>query len=344
MAGIPATFLSLMKIESKKIDGITVFTVSNEKISFSVMDYGCTITNLFVKDKNKNPVDIVLGVDSVSDWYECTDSRGAIVGRVANRIRNGEFSLNGKKYSLDKNDGLNTLHSGKNRFEKMMWNSEILENGIRFFRLSKSMEQGFPGNVQISVEYTLSENELKLEYTATTDEETPLNLTNHAYFNLNGEGKILDHEVQLDCDEYLEIDSSVIPTGKILPVKDTIFDFTKGKKIGRDISLCDEKIGGGYDNCFVTKGDESELVRVGSVFSEKSGIRMEIFTNQKGIQVYSGNWLSGTKGKNGKFHEKYDGICFETQRFPNGVNIPEFPSSILKVDQKYKSVTVLRFE
>lgn len=343
-----------MKITEKKVnDEVKLFTLDNGKMRFSVMNYGCTITEIIVPSKDKKEIDVVLGCDDFEQWKECGDSRGSVVGRVANRIANAKFELNGKTFELDKNDGKNCLHSGKNRFEKMIWDCESFEKeneiGIKFHRISKSMEQGFAGNLDVTVFYSLNDkNELKLEYKATTDEATPINLTNHAYFNLNGtelqNGKletVENHVLQLDCEKCLEIGSDTIPTGKIFSVKDTPFDFVKEKAVGKDIH--EKSVGIGYDNCYVTNADETKVVRVGVITSPKTGISMEMFTNQRGVQVYSGNYLSGCSGKNGVTHNKFDGICFETQRFPDSVNQKDFPNCILNPNEEYNSVSIYKF-
>jgi len=339
-------------IEEKELkNDIKLFTISNEKMYFSVMNYGCTITEIVVPNKDGEETDVVLGFDDLEGFEKCTDSRGSIVGRVANRIANAKFTLNGKTYELDKNDGKNSLHGGNNRYEKMIYKTEVLQNGVRFKRLSKSMEQGFPGNVEIAIEYTLNEkNEITCIYKAKTDETTPINLTNHAYFNLNGTDVeddkikgILNHQLQLDCEKCLEIDGELIPTGKILSVHDTIFDFTKQKEVGKDVLECDKRIGQGYDHCFVTNADETKVVKLGSLYSDLTGIKMEIETNQRGVQVYSGNFMEGTSGKNGVTHHKYDGICLETQRYPNAMNQNDFPSCILNPNEEYEAITIFRF-
>ncbi|MBR4630527.1 MAG: galactose mutarotase [Treponema sp.] len=352
----------MVKIEEKKIgDGIKMFTVSNEKMCFSVMNYGCTLTEINFPDRNGKMTDVLLGYDDLEGFKNCTDSRGAIVGRVANRISGARFSIFGREYHLDVNDGKNTLHGGNNRFEKMVWDAEKFTSedgrgGVRFTRRSESMEQGFPGNVDITVEYSLGDDDgIRCEYTAVSDEATPINLTNHAYFNLNGaRGKIesiLNHVLELESDKILEVDGELIPTGKIIDVRDRKeFDFRSPKKIGRDISMCDERIGHGYDNCFVTSAyecgsnakDGKDLCRFGSVTSPLTGIKMEIFTNQIGVQVYSGNFLKGT-GKEGLENKKYDGVCFETQRFNDAVNRKEFPSMIQERGEEYRSITVYKF-
>ena len=348
--------------EVKKIsDDVTSYTVSNGRVSFTALDYGCTITNLYVPAKDGSKVDILLGYDTLEDWKKGNASHNAIVGRVANRISGAKFTLNGKSYAVDKNDGNNSLHGGNTRYEKQIWKGEVYSDsegeGVKFTRTSPAGEQGLSGTVELCVIYKLNDkNELIWEYTATSDDDTPINLTNHAYFNLDGAGSILGQYLQLDCEKFLKANEELIPTGEIVPVKGTSFDFTTEKTVGQDIKkLITEDSDGanrkltaadspfGYDHCFVTKADETSLVRFGSFRSEKSGIKMEMFTNQRGVHVYSGNFVAGSKGKNHVIHNRHDGNCFETERLPDAVNQPSFPSSILKPGEKYWHKTMFRF-
>jgi len=351
-------------VEERKLDDeITLYTVSKGTVLFSAMNYGCTITNILVPSKIGEKIDILLGFDTLEGWKKGTSSHNAIVGRFANRIAGSRFTLDGKTYEVDKNDGANSLHGGFCRYEKMLWKGEKYSDsegeGVRFTRLSPDGEQGMPGNLEISVIYKLNDkNELIWEYTATTDKATPINLTNHAYFNLDGKGSILNQHLQLDCKKFLQAKEDLTPTGKILSVEGTAFDFTREKTVGRDIEkLITEKSDFansqfakessapfGYDHCFVTNADESEVVRLGEFWSCESGIRMEMFTNQRGVHVYSGNFVSGLKGKGGVTHKRHDGICFETERFPNAMNETSFPSCILKPGEKYSHKTVLKFK
>ena len=339
-----------MKTEKKELEkDIFLYTVTNGRLSFSAMNYGCTITNIWVPKKSGAPVDILLGYDRLAEWKSGTEAHNSIVGRVANRICGAQFVLDGKTYALEKNDGENCLHGGFNRFEKMLWQAEPVSDaggaGVRFTRVSVAGEQGFPGNVQMTVTYMLTEtDDFMLEYTATTDAPTPLNLTNHAYFNLNGAGNVCDHHLQLDCDTMLEIDSQLLPTGRVVPVAGTPFDFRTEKLIGKDIAQMDKRIGGGYDHCFVTHADETEVVRVGKVWSDQTGISVTFSTNQRGMQLYTGNFLNGVVGKGGVVHQMYDGVCFEMQRFPNAVNEPHFPPCILRPGERYWSKTIFSFK
>ena len=350
-------------IETKKIDDeVTEFTVSNGTISFSAINYGCTITRILVPSKTGEKVDILHGSDTLEGWKAGNQSHNAIVGRVANRISGARFTLDGKTYEVDKNDGKNCLHGGFTRYEKMLWQGEPFSDsegeGVRFTRTSADGEQGLPGNLEITVVYKLTgKNELILEYTAKTDKATPVNLTNHAYFNLDGSGTILNHHLQLDSDEFLKANADLTPTGDVVSVSGTSFDFRTEKTIGRDIknlitdtaddanrSLTGENDPFGYDHCFLTRTtDEKKLVRFGKIRSEKTGISMEIFTNQRGCHIYTGNFLAGVKGKGGVTHNRHDGVCFETERYPDAVNHPNFPSCILRPGEQYWHKTVLKF-
>lgn len=358
--------MSLKVEESKVAEDVKSWTISNGNISFSAMNFGCTITNLFVPDKNGRKIDVLLGFDDFDDgsfgkkntcWKNGTEAHNALVGRFANRIGGASFVLDGKKYSLDKNDGndgngnhINCLHGGFFRFEKQIWQGESFENqdeaGVIFTRRSVDGEQYFLGNLEIKVVYSLNQkNRIKLEYFAKTDSATPVNLTNHAYFNLDGSGDILNHKVWIDSEKILEI-KNMIPTGKFLDVsksENKAFDFRKAKKVKDDFDLVEnDSSTRGYDHCFVTKVDEKDAVLAASCESEKSGIKMKIYTNQRGIQLYTGNYLSGL-GKNGSVQKPQCGICFEAERFPDSVNHENFPSCILRPGEEYHQVTVYEF-
>lgn len=336
-----------VEIEKKILSPAEIlYTVSNGKLSFSAFNTGCTVKELFV-DTGSKKVDVLLGFDSLKEWEEKSQYHNAVVGRVANRISGASFVLNGKKYILDKNDGNNCLHGGFSGYDRKIWDvhpfNEDKKAGLIFKRTSPDGEQGFPGNLTVEVKYSVFENVFSMEYSAVTDSPTPVNIINHGYFNLNGEGDVKSHFLQLDSSEYLEIDENLIPTGKILSVSSTPFDFRKGKKIGEDSSVFAGE-NGGYDHCYVTGGDEKSLKRVGVLMGEKSGIKMEIFTNQRGFQLYTGNFLKKVPQKNSKIQDRYSGVCIETQRFPDSVNRPEFPSSVLNPGQVYYSRTDFIFD
>lgn len=334
---------------------VHLFTVSNGKMSFTVTDYGCTLTGIYLPQKNGPVSDILLGYSTLPE-YVMSDgySFGSIVGRFANRIGGAAFSVDGKKYQLDKNDNkINTLHGGFFRLDHQVWKAKAIESksscGVEFKRRSPDGEQGFPGNLDVTVTYTLSkDNKLAMQYKAKTDKATPVNFTNHAYFNLAGSGTILDHELQSDCKGYLEVDKNLIPTGKIIDLAGSPFDFTKAKTIGRDI----DKVAPGYDHCYVTpaykgKGaapDPKKLVRCAVLKDPKSGRKMTMETNQEGVQVYTANWVEGIPGKNGIRMVKHGAICLESQRFPDAPNKPDFPPCVLKPKETYDAKTVYAFE
>lgn len=316
-----------------------------------VTNYGARVVALIVPDRDNVPTDVVLGYDSVkSNQKKGEPFFGAIIGRYGNRIANGEFSLAGNTYQLQFNDGVNTLHGGSDGFYAKVWDAKQLDGQrIALSYFSKDGEAGYPGNVNAKVIYTLTDdNSLKIEYSATTDKETVLNLTNHAYFNLNGEGNetILDHELMIAADAYTPVDKTLIPTGKIEPVKGTPFDFTTAKVIGKDIEATNEQLksGKGYDHNFVlNKNDGTRPVTI--VKSPTTGIVMEVYTTEPGIQFYSGNFLTGTDkdGKGGKSYPFRSAFCLETQHFPDSPNQANFPSTVLKPGQTYTTTTTYKF-
>lgn len=343
-----------MKLKKAKFgvmsDGTKVhlFTISNGKMSFSVSDYGCTITSILLPYKNREPVDVVLGYSSFEGYLNSSLCFGTIVGRFANRIGSAGFTLDSVRYDLDKNDGKNTLHGGFDRYEKKVWDAKKIKNdtglGIEFTRVSHDGEQGFPGNVKITITYTLSEdNVITLDYKAKSDKATPINLTNHSYFNLKGYngGSILDQELTLDCPEYLEVDAGLIPTGIKVPVKDTPFDFTRPKLIGAQF----DQVGNGYDHCFcLAKPNGDRPVHFATVRDPASGRKMHVATTQPGVQCYTANWIEGVMGKQGYRYHSHDAVCLETQAFPDSPNKSEFPNTILRPGEEYHQVTEYSFE
>ncbi len=313
----------------------------------AITNYGAILVSLEVPDQNNEFADITLGYDDLKGYLEETPYFGATVGRYANRIKGAVFTLNGKTYHLAKNDNNNHLHGGTKGFDKRVWNAEPFENedsaGIIFRYLSPDGEEGYPGNLSCTVTYTLTNNnELRIDYEAETDQATPVNLTHHSYFNLKGQGNgdILGHELYINADKYTPVDEELIPTGEILSVKSTPFDFTKPTAIGERI----EQVPGGYDHNFVLNGEQGTLRLAARVLEPESGQVMEILTTEPGIQFYSGNFLDGSiKGKSGKIYEKHYGFCLEPQHFPDSPNHPEFPSTVLEPGDKYSTTTVFRF-
>ncbi len=331
--------------DSTKVNLYTL--VNHSGITMKVTNYGGIITSLMVPDKNGKTADIVLGFDSLSSYIAKTPYFGALIGRYGNRIAKGKFTLDGTEYDLAKNDGPNHLHGGVKGYDKVVWDAEEFKTdsavGIKFHRLSKDGEEGYPGNLDVTVTYTLNDNNtLVFDYTATTDKTTPVNLTQHSYFNLAGGGDIKSHELMISASKYNVVDSTLIPTGELREVKGTPFDFTASKPIGKDL----DATGGkpiGYDHNFIldTKSIQDMAVKV---VEPNSGRTVEVYTDQPGVQFYSGNFLDGTlNGKSGAVYQQYSGFCLETQHFPDSPNQPAFPSTILKPGEKYHTTTIYKF-
>ena len=335
---------------------LNLFTVKNDNMSFSCTDYGATITSIVLNNDDGTKTDVLLGYSTADKFVNTRSFFGVIVGRFANRIGGAKFSLDGKDYILDKNDGPNTLHGGFNGYDKIVWDAKPVSKknaaGVKFTRVSPDGEQGFPGNVTLEITYLLDKNNnLTLYYTAVTDKATPINITNHAFFNLAGNGTVHKHIMEMNSTKYLEVNSKLIPTGKLLDVKGTAFDFTKPKEIGKDI----KQTGVGYDHCYVTEMynpenpqcglplDASDMVQFAKVKEPVSGHVMEVFTNMEGCQFYSGNYIGKTIGKNGVEYKAHDAFCLETQCFPDTPNKPKFPTCILQPGQKMKAKTVYSF-
>lgn len=313
-----------------------------------VSSYGGIITSLKVPAKNGNQIDIVLGYDSLMDYLRESPYFGAIIGRYGNRIAAAKFSLEDKEYLLAANNGLNHLHGGIRGFDKVIWKVEEMKTdstvGLQLHYLSPDGEEGYPGNLDVTVTYTLTnDNCLIFDYYASTDKATPVNLTQHSYFNLNGIGDIKSHKLMMAASRYTVVDSTLIPTGELRPVSGTPFDFTKAKSIGQDLLAT----GGnpiGYDHNFVldTKSIDELAIRVSS---PETGICMEVFTDQPGVQFYSGNFLNGSlKGKNGAVYNQYNGFCLETQHFPDSPNQKLFPSVIITPSEPYRSRSIYKFQ
>lgn len=330
-----------------------LYVLTNESgMSVSLTNYGACIVNIMVPDKNKKFEDVVLGYDNVAGYEVNGPGLGSFIGRHANRIGGASFELNGKRFELEKNDGQNNLHGGSKGYNKYLYETEVFEeddsDSIEFSRLSPHMEQGFPGNLDISVTYTLTaENELVIEYLAVSDKDTIINLTNHSYFNLAGQnsGTILNHKVMIDADQFTPTDNSLIPTGELKKVEGTPMDFRKMKTIGQDINADYQplKQAGGYDHNYVLNNCRAEVMKVAELADDKSGRVMEIFTDMPGMQLYTANFLEDEKGKGGAIYKKRSGVCFETQYFPDSCNKAEFPSCVLKAGDEYDSVTVFKF-
>ena len=339
----------------KEIDGkkTGLYTLKNKNQAEAIFtNYGGRLVSLLMPDKDKKMVDVVVGFKSVSDYQNSTEPYfGATIGRFGNRIAKGKFTLDGKQYQLFTNNGQNTLHGGKKGYQDVVWDAkQINEHTIQFDYLSKDGEENFPGNLKVTVTYTLTDdNELKMDYQASTDKTTVLNLTNHAFFNLNGEGSgdILNHEVEIFADEYTPVDSTLIPTGKIEKVKNTPFDFTTATNIGARIKDNNEQLtfGKGYDHNYVlNKTKAMNMFQAASVKGDKSGIVMDVYTQEPGLQFYSGNFMqSKNKFKGGSKDDTRTAFCMETQHFPDSPNQPGFPSTVLKPGQVYKTSSIYKF-
>jgi len=328
---------------------IMAYTLKNAKGSWAkVITYGATLTELYVPDRSGKPGDVVLGFSDLQGYLSDQPFLGATVGRYANRIAKGHFTLDGKEYSLALNNGPNTLHGGKIGFNRKVWKAEILPGmtaaAVRFSYVSKDGEENFPGILSVSVTYTLTDtNELKLVYRAETDQDTPINLTNHSYFALGGPGKnILDEILFLKADEYTPVDATLIPTGEIKSVKGTPLDFTKPTAIGARINEIKEI--GGYDHNFVINGKAGKLRLAARATDPTTGRRMEVWTTEPGVQFYSAIGLNGSiVGKGGIAYPKFGGLCLETQHFPDSVNHSNFPSAILHPGKPFESETIYKF-
>ena len=321
---------------------MAAFTVRNQNgASLTVLDYGATIQSLCVPDREGKLVDVVLGYDTEEEYKQNGGYLGGAIGRVGNRIGGSAFSLNGKQYRLARNDGENHLHGGANGFDKRYWTVHTESSSIVCSRLSPDGEEGYPGNLCVQVRYTLTEdNRLVIEYDADTDADTPVNLTNHSYFNLNGTGKVLSHRLQIFAERFAENDEGCLPTGKLLWVEGTPFDFRTEKEIGADIDAEDKQLkrGKGYDHNYVLTGKKAAVL-----YSPESGIEMTVETDLPGMQLYTANCLGERKGKNGSTIGLRSAACFETQLFPNGMNCYAFPSPVLRAGAHLHSDTVYSF-
>ncbi len=335
---------------------VDIYTLTNGGMEARITTYGGAVVSLTAPDKAGHYADIVLGMDDLSGYLAKPPYFGALIGRYGNRIGGGTFHLDGKLFTLPKNDPATkpvcTLHGGNEGFDKKVWKAAEVASAdgpaIGLTYVSKDGEEGFPGTLTAHVVYTLGKNELKIAYTATTDKNTVINLTNHSYFNLGGagEGDILQHQVMIDADRFTPVGADLIPTGEYKPVAGTPFDFTKPMAIGARINANDQQIkyGGGYDHNWVLNKSLGGLVQAAEVFEPKSGRVMDVLTTEPGLQFYTGNFLDGTiHGKGGKAYAKRSAFCMETQHYPDSPNKSNFPSTELKPGQTYKTTTVYRF-
>lgn len=326
---------------------IREYTLSNAAgMQVSIINYGGTITSLLAPDKAGKTADVVLGYDSLAGYLQSNNPYfGALIGRYGNRIAKARFQLDGKTYTLAANNNGNTLHGGVKGFDKVIWQATPLsDSSLRLSYLSKDGEEGYPGNLQVTVVYTLTAgNSLQIQYTAATDKATPVNLTQHSYFNLSGgtDSTILDHELQIAAGRFTAVDQQLIPTGKLDSIQGGAMDFQQSKKIGRDIG----QVAGGYDHNWVLDRTGNGLEKIATLYHAASGRVMDVLTTEPGLQFYSGNFLDGTLHytTDGKKYVKHAGLCLETQHFPDSPNQPSFPSTILQPGNTYQQTTVYSF-
>jgi aldose 1-epimerase len=328
---------------------VRIYTLTNKHgVEATITNYGGRVVSLKVPDKKGAMGDMVLGFDSIDGYLNENPYFGALIGRYANRIGHAQFTLDGVLYKVPKNDGDNSLHGGTRGFDKVVWTAREMKDGrLELSYLSKDGEEGYPGNCTVTVVYHLTDtNELKIDYTASTDKDTVVNLTNHSYFNLKGEGDILGHLLTLNADSFTPVDGGLIPTGELKPVAGTPFDFRKATAIGARIEQNDEqlKLGKGYDHNWVLNKKGAELSMAARVEEPENGRVMEVWTTQPGIQFYTGNFLDGTiKGKGGRVYARRSALCLETQHFPDSPNKPKFPAVVLKPGMEFKSTTIYKF-
>jgi len=330
---------------------VDLFTLHNSRgVEAKISNYGGIVVSLKVPDREGRPGDVVLGFDNLDDYIKHSPFFGCLVGRYGNRIAKGKFTLNGTEYTLAINNGPNALHGGIKGFDKVVWNARVTSNqngpALELQYLSKDGEEGFPGNLSVTAVYALTEaNGLRLDYTATTDKDTVLSLTQHSYFNLLGRGDVLNYEVMIAADRFTPTDSTQIPTGELCAVEGTPFDFRQATPIGARINQDDEqlKAGHGYDHNFVLNKPPSQLGLAARVYDPVSGRVLEVLTTEPAMQFYTGNFLNGVKGKHGADYQPRSGFCMEPQHFPDSPNHPNFPSVVLKPGDLYKNTIIYQF-
>ena len=339
-----------MKIEAKPFgttqrgECVTCYCLESPEMKLRVLDYGATVQSVQVRDKNGAWTDVVLGYDTLAE-YELHDGYlGACVGRVANRLGGAQFQLNGRVYPLARNDGENHLHGGLRGFDKYVWQALVQESGVQFTRLSPDGEEGYPGNLHVSVTYRVEGKTLSMIYDADTDQDTLCNLTNHSYWNLNGGGTVEQHTLQIDAAQFLENSAACMPTGKVLPVAGTPFDFREPKKIGQDIEKDDVQLKncGGYDHNFCLPGDDT-LREAAALCGDQTGISMRVSTTMPGMQLYTANFLGPWPGKGRAMYDRRFAACLETQFYPNAMQCDGFRKPIVKAGEHYHHVTEFSF-
>ncbi len=327
---------------------VEIFTLSDGPYEARIATYGGVVVSLKAPDHNGKRGDVVLGFDDVAGYVDNFNGPkdaffGALIGRYANRIAHGSFTLDGNKYSLPLNDGANSLHGGTHGFNNVVWNAKLIANGVELSYLSKDGEAGYPGNLSAVVRYTLVKGDLRIEYSATTDKDTVINLTNHSYFNLAGEGDVMKHELTLHASRFTPVDAGLITTGALKLVESTPFDFRKATAVGARIGADDPQLhlGHGYDHNWVLDSGGGKLTEAAEVYDPGSGRVLKVLTDQPGIQFYSGNFLDGSiKGKGGAPYRLHAALCLETQHFPDSPNHPDFPTTELKPGKQYHTITV----
>ena len=330
---------------------VTLYTLRNGNAEVWICNYGGIVTSFKVPDKNGKMGDVVLGYDNLTDYMKSSPYFGALIGRYGNRIAKGKFTLDGKEYTLATNNGANALHGGLKGFNKVVWNAHAVQSpdgpSLELTYFSKDGEEGYPGSLSAKAVYTLtSDDALKLEFTATTDKDTVINLTHHSYFNLAGKGDVLNHVVMIDADKFTPVDSTLIPTGELRPVDGTPFDFRTPTAIGARIKQDDEqlKFANGYDDNWCLNNSTGALRLAARVYEPTSGRVLEVFSSEPGLQFYTGNFLDGTlKGKGGWVYQFRNAFCMEPQHYPDSPNHPDFPSVVLKPGQVYHNTIVYRF-
>jgi aldose 1-epimerase len=327
---------------------VDLYSLADGKIEVRIMTYGGIVVSLRTPDRKGKLDDVVLGCNSVEEYVAQTAHFGGIIGRYANRIAHGSFQLDGHTYSIPKNDGDNALHGGIRGFDKVVWGAKQIKDGIELTYVSKDGDQGFPGALSTTVRYILDGGSLRIEYSATTDKDTVLNLTNHSYFNLKGQGNgdVLGHVLKVDASRMTPVDASLIPTGELKSIEGTPFDFRKPHAIGERIEADDPQLhlGHGYDHNFVLDHAPGQLAEAAEVYEPSTGRILRVLTTEPGVQLYTGNFLDGSiKGKEGRVYNRRFAFCLETQHFPDSPNHLSFPSTELKPGQEFHSVTVLQF-
>ncbi|MBN2162773.1 MAG: galactose mutarotase [Pontiellaceae bacterium] len=355
LAGAVLAGCTTGNVKVSDFSSVKGYTLTNKNgMEVKITNYGATITSIIVPDREGNMADVALGYDSADQYVNALvrDYFGAVVGRYGNRIAEGKFSIDGKEYTLATNNGENHLHGGLMGFDKVVWTAQTVENGVKLSYLAKDGEEGYPGNLMLSVTYTLTDdNEIVMHYEATTDKATIVNVTNHTYFNLKGEGSdtVLDHVLQINGSKTTPVDAGLIPTGEFADVTGTPFDFRQPKVIGKDINANDQQIkyGPGYDHNWVLDRKGGGLELAATLYEPKSGRVLEVFTEEPCIQFYSGNFLQGNlTGKSGRVWNRRSALCLETQHAPDSINHEGeagWPSVILRPGEKYDTTTIYKF-